>query len=102
MTAQHDPLDIFAAASVCAARQWHLGFRSLHDAVDGLQSEAQRAGFDPDLAQWIMATAFEPYNGKKAPQMTGEYTRRISETDRTAGQEPRARRRGSARARSGE
>jgi hypothetical protein len=72
MTAQHDPLDIFAAASVCAARQWHLGFRSLHDAVDGLQSEAERAGFDPDLAQWIMATAFEPYNGKKAPQMTGE------------------------------
>ena len=64
--AQYDPIEIFAAAAVCAARQWHLGFRSLHEVTDQLEGEARRIKLDTDFAQWIMATAFEPYNGKKA------------------------------------
>ena len=59
--AQYSPLEIFAAACVTGACQWHLGFVPLHDVVDGLQIEAERAGFDVDTAQWVMSEAFRPY-----------------------------------------
>jgi hypothetical protein len=61
MTAQLDPLDIFAARAVTAARLWSIGGIALQDAVDDLASEAQAQGFDTDLAQQIMGEAFRPY-----------------------------------------
>ena len=71
MTAQHDPLDIFAARAVTSARLWSIGGIDLIDAVDDLAAEAQRAGFDPDVTQLILHEAFWPHR-KAAPMIERE------------------------------
>jgi hypothetical protein len=68
MSAQPNPLDLFAARAVKSAKLWSMSGVSLHDVVDDLASEARRAGLDTDVAQSILSEAFRPY--REAAPMT--------------------------------
>jgi hypothetical protein len=55
-------LDVFIARAEARALLWHAGELSLHDAVDGLQADAERNGLvaniGQDNIQGVMAAAF--------------------------------------------
>ena len=60
-----DPVDAFRERAEARAMLWSLGEYSLHEAVDVLQLDAERAGLLDDLGQdrvqQIMAEAFSEY-----------------------------------------
>jgi hypothetical protein len=60
-----DPVDAFRARAEARAYLFAIGEYSLHEAVDGLQADAEASGlFDhigQDAVQQIMADAFGPY-----------------------------------------
>jgi hypothetical protein len=53
-----DPVEVFRERAEARAYLVECGELSLHDAVDQLQSDAERDGLDPDTAQALMAEAF--------------------------------------------
>ena len=60
--ARPDPLDVFRERAEARAYLVEIGDLSLHDAVDGLQANADRDGlvdeYGQDAVQQILATAF--------------------------------------------
>ena len=55
------PLDVLTLRAWARAYLWSIGELELHEAVDVLQHDAQRAGLDPDATQIILSDAFAPY-----------------------------------------
>jgi hypothetical protein len=59
-TPHHNPkIEVFSARCKARAMLWAWGELNLHDAVDFLQRQAADYGLDTDVAQRIMADAFE-------------------------------------------
>lgn len=60
-----DPIDAFVIRAEARAMLWSLGDLGLHEAVDELQSTAERAGLvariGQNAVQAIMSDAFAPY-----------------------------------------
>jgi hypothetical protein len=56
------PVEVFTARAEARAFLWYEGYLVLHEAVDVLQADAERAGLiyaiGPDAVQAIMAAAF--------------------------------------------
>jgi hypothetical protein len=60
-----DPAEAFRARAEARAMLWHAGEYALHEAVDGLQADAEASGLvdhiGQDEVQRIIAAAFWPY-----------------------------------------